>query len=153
MRRKDKELVDEPALKAVLEESAVCRLCMIDGQRPYVVPLCFGYQDNALYFHSAPEGQKIEALRRDPNVCFEVDLIAEAMESESACGWSMRYRSVVGFGKAVFVEDPDEKRRALGLIMAHYSDRAFQFPDQMVSRTAVIRVEIESMTGKQSGVR
>lgn len=63
----------------------------------------------------------------------------------------MKYQSVIGFGKAVFVESSDEKRKALSVIMAQYSDRLFQFPENMLKATAVIKVEIENMTGKQSG--
>lgn len=153
MRRSDKEIVGEAALLEVLEKATVCRLAMVDGDRPYVVPLCFGYRDNALYLHGSAEGRKVAALRQNPRVCFEFDLLGEPLESENACRWSMRYQSVIGFGEAVFVEEPDEKRRALDTIMAHYSDREFRLADEAVAATAVIRVEIESMTGKQSGIR
>lgn len=123
-----------------------------NGNKPYIVPLCFGYQDNALYFHSALKGQKIGCTRNNPNVCFEFDLIAETKESENACDWSMKYQSVIGFGKAAFIEDSDEKRQALSTIMAQYSEQQFQFPENKVKATAIIKVEIESTTGKQSGL-
>jgi nitroimidazol reductase NimA-like FMN-containing flavoprotein (pyridoxamine 5'-phosphate oxidase superfamily) len=151
MRRKDKEIFDESSLKAVIEKANVCRLGMVNGNKPYIVPLCFGYSGNVLFFHGALKGRKIDLLRKNPNVCFEFDLIAEPLGSESACDWSMKYQSVVGFGKAVFIESLDEKRKALGIIMAQYSDRPFQFPENMLKATAVIKVEIESMTGKHSG--
>ena len=63
----------------------------------------------------------------------------------------MIFQSVIGFGKAKFIEDSNEKRNALGIIMAQYSDKQFEFPENKVKATAVIRVEIESMTGKQAG--
>ena len=151
MRRKEKEITDQDAIRSILEKARVCRLGMMDGDRPYIVPLCFGYRDRILYFHGALKGHKIDLLRRNPNVCFEVDLIAEPVASENACDWSMRYQSVIGFGKAWLVEDADEKREALSIIMAQYADRPFRFPDKMIRATAVIRVEIEEMTGKHSG--
>ncbi len=151
MRRKDKEISDESAIKSIIEKTNVCRLGMVNGNKPYIVPLCFGYQDNVLYFHGTLKGQKIDLIRKNPNVCFEFDLITKPIESENACDWSMKYQSVIGFGKAVFIESSDEKRKALSVIMAQYSDRLFQFPENMLKATAVIRVEIESMTGKQSG--
>jgi len=151
MRRKDKEISDESAIKSIIEKTNVCRLGMVNGNKPYIVPLCFGYHDNVLYFHGSLKGQKIDLIRRNPNVCFEFDLITEPIESENACDWSMKYQSVIGFGKAVFIESSDEKRKALSVIMAQYSDRLFQFPENMLKATAVIKVEIESMTGKQSG--
>jgi nitroimidazol reductase NimA-like FMN-containing flavoprotein (pyridoxamine 5'-phosphate oxidase superfamily) len=152
MRRTDKEISDEFGIKAVIEKAKVCRLGMIDGNKPYIMPLCFGYHDNVLYFHSSLKGRKIESIRKNPNVCFEFDLITEPIESENACEWSMKYQSVIGSGKAVFIESPDEKRKALSVIMAQYSDRIFRFSENKLKATAVIKVKIESMTGKQSGI-
>jgi nitroimidazol reductase NimA-like FMN-containing flavoprotein (pyridoxamine 5'-phosphate oxidase superfamily) len=151
MRTKDKEISDGAAIEAIIQKATVCRLGMVDGNKPYIVPLSFGYYDNVLYFHGALKGQKIDILRKNPSVCFEFDLVAEPVESEKACSWSMKYQSVIGFGKAFFVEDSDEKREALSVIMAQYSDQLFQFPEKMLKATAVIKVEIESMTGKHSG--
>jgi nitroimidazol reductase NimA-like FMN-containing flavoprotein (pyridoxamine 5'-phosphate oxidase superfamily) len=151
MRRKDKEITDPSAINAIIEKSRVCRLAMLDGHKPYIVPLCFGYRDKTLYFHSALKGHKIDLLSINPNVCFEFDRIAEPVASDQACNWSMRYQSVIGVGKAVLIDDADEKRRALAVILAQYSDKAFEFPENEVNATAVIKVEIESMTAKQSG--
>jgi len=151
MRRKDKEISEISDMIAILKKATVCRLGMVNGDKPYVVPLCFGFQDDVLYFHSALKGQKIDCIRNNPNVCFELDRIAEPKESEDPCSWGMTYQSVIGFGKAAFVEDSDEKHKALNLIMGQYSDQQFQFPQNKVKAMAIIKVEIESMTGKQSG--
>lgn len=151
MRRKDKEITDESEIKAVIEKANVCRLGMVNGDKPYVVPLCFGYHDNALYFHGTLKGQKLDIIRKNSNVCFEFDLVVDILESADACDWSIKYQSVVGFGKAEFIEDADEKVQALNIIMAQYSDREFKFPENMLKATAVFKVVIESMTGKQSG--
>jgi len=62
----------------------------------------------------------------------------------------MKYRSVIGFGKAVLLKDVDEKRKALNIIMSQYSDGTFQFNDAILKKMAMIKVEIESMSGKQS---
>jgi nitroimidazol reductase NimA-like FMN-containing flavoprotein (pyridoxamine 5'-phosphate oxidase superfamily) len=152
MRRKEKEVSDPAGIETIIKKATVCRLGMVNGDRPYVVPLCFGLQDNVLYFHSALKGVKIDSLRNSPNVCFEFDLIAEPNESEEPCSWSMTYQSVIGFGKAVFVENPDEKRKALAIIMAQYSDKKFEFPANKLKATAVIKIETESVTGMQSGI-
>ncbi len=151
MRWKDREISDESGIKAIINKAVVCRLGIVNGNTPYIVPLCFGYHDNTLYFHSALKGLKIDCISNNPNVCFEFDLFVEANESENACDWGMKYQSVIGFGKAKFIEDSDEKRNALGIIMAQYSDKQFEFPENKVKATAVIKVEIGSMTGKQSG--
>lgn len=151
MRRKDKEISDESGIEAIIKKTNVCRLGMVNGNKPYIVPLCFGYHDNVLYFHGSLKGRKIDLIRKNPNVCFEFDLITETIESENACDWSIKYQSVIGFGKAVFIESSNEKRKALSIIMGQYSDQPFQFPENMLKATAVIKVEIESMTSKHSG--
>lgn len=151
MRRSEKEIKDKSAIRAVIQQSMVCRLGLSDGYRPYVVPLSFGYEDGYLYFHAAHVGRKIEIIKRNNSVCFEFDANAEIVENEEACDWGMRYKSVIGFGKAVFIVDVEEKRKALDIIMRHYSERSFSFPDKSIASTTVIRIEIESMTGKQSG--
>ena len=151
MRRKEKEMTDPDAIRRVIEQASVCRLAMIADDGPYIVPLCFGYRANTLYFHSAAKGRKIDLLRNDSRVCFEFEAASQAIEAEKACDWAMRYCSVIGFGNAIFLEDPTEKRRALDTIMAHYSDRSFTYPDGMLAATTVFTVKIVRMTGKQSG--
>ena len=151
MRRKEKEISDQSGIDAIIKKAKVCKLGLVNGNKPYIVPLCFGYQDNTVYFHSALKGLKIDCIQNNPNVCFEIDLIAEPIESEEPCAWSMRYQSVIGFGKAAFIEELDEKRKALAVIMAQYSDKQFEFPENKVKATAVIKVEVESVTGKLSG--
>ncbi len=150
MRRKEKEITEETAIEAIIQKSLVCRLALSDGNFPYIVPLCFGYRDKVLYFHGSLKGKKIDIIRKNQNICFEFDINTEIVKAEDACHWSMKYQSVVGFGKAVLLEDLDEKRKALNIIMSQYSDRTFQFNDATLKGTVVIKVEIESMTGKQS---
>ena len=75
MRRREKEITDESTLESIILASLVCRLALSDGNQPYIVPLCFGYQDKTLYFHSALEGKKIDIIKHNQNVCFEFDLV------------------------------------------------------------------------------
>ena len=151
MRRKERAVEELISIEAIIRKSLVCRLALSDNDRPYIIPLCFGYRNHTLYFHSAPEGKKLEILRNNNNVCFEFDIDHQVVQDEKACKWSMKYRSVVGFGKASLVEDLDEKKKGLDAIMAHYSDRSFDYLPAAVEKTIVIKVEIEAMTGKQSG--
>lgn len=151
MIRKDQEILDTSAIESILGTAKVCRLAMINGNKPYVIPLCFGYHRNTLYFHGALKGLKIDLIRTNPNVCFEFDTLIETIESENACDFSMIYKSVVGTGKAALIESLAEKRRALDIIRSQYSDKEFQYPETMVKATAVIKVEIDSMTGRHSG--
>ena len=150
MRRSDRAINERAAIDDVIHRSLVCRLGLVDDGQPYVVPLCFGYDGDALYFHSAPEGRKIDILRNNSRVCVEFDVDGETVENQDACLWGFRYRSVVAFGTASLLEDAADKRAALDIIMSHYSDRAFTYPDPALAITVVVRVDIETITGKQS---
>ena len=151
MFRKDREITERSDIEAIIRNATVCRIGLCDRNRPYVVPVCFGYRDNTIYFHGALGGQKIDMLRSNNTVCFEFDSDTELVAAQQGCDWGMKYRSVIGYGKAAFLEDPEQKKRALGIIMAHYTDRSFQYSEQSVKATAVIKIEISSMTGKQAG--
>lgn len=151
MRRKEKEITEKSEIEAIIIKSAVCRLGLSDGEMPYILPLCFGYKDGAIYLHSALKGMKIDILRKNKNVCFEFDADIELKKAEKPCDWGMKFQSVIGFGRAFFLESPEEKREALDIIMRQYSDKSFEFTDNSVNGIAVIRIDIESMTGKRSG--
>lgn len=151
MRRKEKEITERSQIEAIIQKSTVCRLGMSENNIPYIVPLCFGYKDNMIYIHTYLKGKKIDILLKNQNVCFEFDINTEITEGEKPCKWGMKYRSVIGFGKAFFINYPEQKRKALNIIMNQYSQGTFQFPDDIVEKTSVIKIEITSMTGKQSG--
>jgi len=151
MRRKDKEIPDKTEIESIILRSSVCRLALADQNQPYIVPLSFGYEDNKLYFHSAPSGKKLDIIKKNNRVCFEFDIDCEVITSDKACKWGMKYKSVIGFGTASFIENFDSKCRALDIIMRQYSDRSFEYPENKVKNTVVIQVEIAHMTGKQSG--
>ena len=150
MRRKEKEITDQNKIESIIKQSQVCRLAMVDGDGPYLVPLCFGYSDGVLFFHSAIEGKKIDILRRNGSVCFEFDIVGGLNTGQTACDWGIKYRSVIGFGKAVILENLEEKRNALEIIAAQYADKDYKLTDGAVRETLVLKVDIESMTGKQS---
>ena len=139
-------------MESIIRRAPVCRIGLSEDNIPYVVPLNFGYKDNFLYFHSAKEGKKIDMIRKNNHICFEVDIEHEPVQGEDPCDWSMKYRSVIGFGKAFLVEDHGEKRRALDIISEHYTGKqSFEYPENSVNNLAIIKVKIESMTGKKSG--
>jgi nitroimidazol reductase NimA-like FMN-containing flavoprotein (pyridoxamine 5'-phosphate oxidase superfamily) len=150
MRRKDREINDITLIEEVIRNSLVCRLGLSRNDQPYVVPLCFAYDDNKLYFHSAGEGLKLEILQQNPKVCVEFDIDQEVIQGDKPCKWGMKYRSVIGFGKGSLVENLEEKRKGLDAIMQHYAGRSFEYSVPEITSTVIIKVEIESMTGKES---
>jgi nitroimidazol reductase NimA-like FMN-containing flavoprotein (pyridoxamine 5'-phosphate oxidase superfamily) len=153
MRRREKEITDQSVIESILQRATVCRIGLCDRGTPYVVPVNFGYEDHRLYFHSAGEGRKVDVLKENNRVCFEVDIDVELLPAETACQWSVKYLSVIGFGEASFVDDLQEKQEALNIIMEHYAGRSYEYPEQTLAKVAVIKVEIDTMSGKQSGLR
>jgi nitroimidazol reductase NimA-like FMN-containing flavoprotein (pyridoxamine 5'-phosphate oxidase superfamily) len=138
-------------METILRRATVCRIAMCDGDSPYVVAVNFGYADNRLYFHSATEGRKLDILARNNRVCFEADVDVELVPAEKPCGWTARYRSVVGFGRAFVVDDAEEKARALNLIVTQCGGKPGAYSAKALDEVAVVRVAVETMTGKQAG--
>ena len=151
MRRNEKEITEKTEIESIIRQSMVCRLALSDGQSPYIVPLCFGYCKDTLYFHCAKEGKKLDILKQNNQVCFEFDIGAEAKPGKTACDWGLAYQSVIGFGQALMVEDVAEKRKALELITAQYAGKVYKVTDGAAKETLVFKVEISTMTGKRSG--
>lgn len=148
MRRKDKEMTDPDAIVSVIRRSTVCRLGMSDNDQPYVVPMSFGYKDAAVYFHCAPEGRKMDILRKNPRVCIEFDVDCRLKTGDSACKWGFFFQSAIAFGVAAFIEDLTEKQAALDIIMRQYSSEAFTYPESALEKIVVIKVSITELTGK-----
>ncbi len=152
MRKKEKEITDPAVLEEIIARARVCRVAMCDDDIPYMVPMNFGYREGRVYLHSAREGKKLDILRRNPRVCFEVDTDHELVRADHSCGYDMRYRSVIAFGRASLVEDEEERRRGLDAIMEHYGEEGpHLYRERNLSLTAVIRIDIEEMTGKANG--
>lgn len=149
MRRKDKELTDPTAIEEILRRGSVCRLALVDEGQPYLVPMSYGYDGKALYLHSAAEGRKINILRSNNRICFEVEVDVKLVSGERACNWSFHYRSVIGFGRAHFVIDAEERQRGFDAIMRQYGAAGpFEYAAETLARTLVIRIDFEAMTGK-----
>ena len=142
---------DRDIIESIVHRAPVCRVAMSDEGQPYVVPVCFGYEDGVLYFHSSPAGRKMDILRRNDAVCVEFDIDQELTEAESACKWGMKYRSVIGFGRAFFIEDEEEKQRALDIVLAHYGGDPQDYPQATLRKVEVVRIEIQDATAKVSG--
>lgn len=152
MRRKEKEITEPEVISVILVNAPAIRIAMCDESGPYIVAMNFGWEEDRIYLHSAPEGRKISMLEKDNRVAFQTDIDTEIVPGESPCNWGVRYLSLVGRGRACFVENTQEKKYALDLIMSKYSGtKEFSYPSATLDKTCVIRIDIEEMTGKQSG--
>lgn len=152
MRRKDKAVTDPRIIEQILATSTVCRLAMVDSGEPYLVPLNYGYAGGAIYMHSAAAGRKIDILTRSPRVCFEIEAHAELQRDTIPCEWTMKYRSVIGYGTVEILVDESSKLAALDAIMHQHGETGAQeYTMNQVRSIVVLKLTLESLTAKQSG--
>jgi uncharacterized protein len=152
MLKKNKEITDHAMKESILREADVCRLAMCDGAVPYIVPVFFAYDGGTLYFHCAPEGRKTDLIMKCGNVSFEAETGVEIVRAEKACGYTAKYRSVIGYGTASTVSSPAEKRKALDLLMNKYAGPGgWDYTDDTLARTRIMKIAVTEMSGKKSG--
>lgn len=117
---------------------------------PYITPVNYVCRDNAIYIHTKFNGRKLENIRHNPRVCFEVSSKVSLYTSHRACGFSMRYWSILVTGKAEEIGEISLRRTAIDALMEKYG-RGFEFTpvtDEELSGVNVIRISIEEITGK-----
>ena len=150
MRRKAQQLTDEEA-RSVLERGSSGVLAVSgDGGYPYAVPLSYIYGDGRIYFHCAKAGHKLDAIERDPRVSFCVVDADDVVPDE----YTTYFRSVIAFGRARVIEDPDEKMAALRLLGEKYNPGQPASLDAEVAkgfdRLHMVAIDIEHLTGKEA---
>ena len=150
MRRSEKQITNPKEIESIIRKGTLCFLSTVDDGKPYIIPLNYGYDNDALYFHSAPEGRKIDILRKNPNVCFSIVSDHEFIKGKDACSWSSRYTSVIGTGKAFIIDDREQKENALVVLMGQYSSEKYDFTGVTLDNMVIIKVDIEEIEGKRS---
>lgn len=151
MRRKEKEVCSREVMERLLGSAQIIRIAMNDGGEPYVVPMLFGYRAGAIYLHSARAGRKVDVLRKGGLVCFEVEEAGEVQRKDAPCRWTLDYVSVIGWGEPRVIEDHDQMREGLDVIMEHYGGKApFEYSEASLSKMLVVRIDISAMTCKRS---
>ena len=152
MTKRELQVTDLNEIKAILDTAKVLRLGLAVNNEPYVVPMNYGYtmEDGklTLYLHSAVRGKKLDMLQANPNVFFELDCDLLPFESEKPCQYGLSYSSIMGRGKAVLVEDVEEKMEAMRILMKTQTGRDFSFNEQLVSIVAVVRIDVAEYTAK-----
>ena len=150
MRRNDREL-DFPAILSLLDRCRIVRLAMIDGQEPYIVPLNYGYTCTdgqiTLYCHSAKEGRKLDVMRANPHIGFEMDADYRLQTHEEACHHSNLFSSVIGTGEFELLEG-EAKKQALSVLIRHQTGRDFVFTDAQANSVAVFAIHVKTISGK-----
>ena len=153
MRRKDRQITDPDQIETILQSADVCRLGLSDDGIAYIVPMHFGVGKEGsklcLYFHSAPEGRKLDLIGKTGRASFEAEAGYQLAEDEKACEFSCYYQSVIGHGSISVLRGDEDKLRALRCIMEHYTEKAdWEISPEMLHGVAAIRLEIGEMTAK-----
>jgi uncharacterized protein len=138
----------------IINRCDVCYVGMADeNNHPYVLPFNFGYSNGVLYLHSAQTGHKMDILRKNPriSVAFSTDHQLRFTSHEVACSYGMKFRSVVLFGSIEFIDDFEEKTEVLNIIMQKYTGKTFAFNAPSIHEVCIYKVNIEKITGRESG--
>lgn len=156
MRRKDREITSQDEILKILKKCKVCRIAMVDGNRPYVLPMNFGAElENdkiVVYLHGATEGKKLQILQQNANVCFEVDCEHHLTEASEPCGYGYNFASVIGKGTAEILTDPTEKAKGLTVLMAHQTGKEFFFTAPQTNAVCVIKIVLDKISGKRRNI-
>jgi hypothetical protein len=151
---KSKTITSRGEIEKIISRCLFCNVAMVDGSdKPYVIPMNFGYKENTIYLHSSKSGKKIDILKKNNKVCisFSTDHELRWQSEKMACSYSMKYRSVLAYGKVEFIEEPEKKIEALNCIMRHYTSEDFNYSEPSVREVAVYKVVIEKLEGRVYG--
>ncbi len=152
MRRFDKLITDTQIIEKILNESSICRIGFSIDDEAHIVPVNFGYKNNKLFIHSAPEGNKIDFIRRNKRVCFEMELDHKILTSKKACNWTTKYRSIIGYGDILIANEKSQKIEGLDIIMSKYGGpEKNSYADKSLDEMVLLIIEIDTLTGKQAG--
>ncbi len=153
MRRRDREVTDLNEIDKIITQCHCCRIGFYDKGEVYILPLNFGYSrtdsKQIFYFHSAKEGRKIELIRQNPKVGFELDCNYQLRTHSLACSHSASFSSIIGTGTLSFIEDLTEKRAALQQIMQHNTKKSdWKFDQSMVNSVALFKLQVSKISAK-----
>ncbi|NWF57591.1 MAG: pyridoxamine 5'-phosphate oxidase family protein [Syntrophaceae bacterium] len=158
MRRKHCEVTDPKEMNRILSSTNIGRMATVDTEGyPYITPLNFVFHQGCVYFHCAPQGEKLDNLTRDPRVCFEVSIPLAYLEvafnaERNPCRTHQLYHSVIIRGRARIVPDGELKTAVLNALLAkHEGNRAFpsvtlDSPDNKAC--CVVEIKPARMTAK-----
>ena len=152
MTKRERQVTEGSQILHILDTAKILHLGLCADNVPYVVPMNYGYthEDGKLviYLHSAVRGKKLDMIRANPKVFFEIDCDLVPFESELPCQYGLAYSSVMGKGIARIVDDVEEKKKAMSILMKTQTGKDFTFEDRLVSIVAVIRIDVEAYTAK-----
>ena len=150
---KNREIKKIKEIEAIINETDICYVGMVNDNQPYVLPFNFVYNDNTIYLHTDNVGLKIDIWKKNPQVCVNFNSGNELFyrNKEVGCSWGMKFKSVNAFGKLSRVEDYDEKYRIMKLFMMKYAGEDYEFSEPSIRNLWVYEIDINQLTGKKYG--
>ena len=152
MTKRERQVTDREEILKILDKCKILHLGLVDGDEPYVVPMNYGYvmegEQLTLYMHGATKGYKLDLMRKNPKVFFEMECDVQGFEGEIACQYGTVYQSIMGRGRAEIVEDVERKKEMLTLFMKSQTGRDFTFTDIMVSAVTLVKIDVSEYTAK-----
>ena len=156
MTKRENQITDEQKIRHILDTAKVLRLGISVDNVPHIVPMNYGYtmegEKLTFWLHSAVNSDKLELLRHNPNICFELDCDHVPFEGKLPCQYGLSYCAVSGRGKAVLIEDTAEKMEAMSVLMKTQTGKDFTFNERLVSIVTVIRVDVTEFAAKHRPV-
>ena len=154
MTRREREITDRAEILDILDRCSILHLGLVDGDEPYVVPMNYGYtmdEDGHLtfYLHGATQGRKLDLMRKNPRVFLEMECDVAPFEGDVACRYGTAYKSLMARGKAVILEDPQEKMTGLSLFMKTQTGKNFEFNEKLVKVVSIIKIHVKEYTAKR----
>jgi len=157
MRRTEDEITDREEILNILKKATICRIALQGEEYPYIVPLNFGIEEKEelyLYFHCAREGRKLDLIRRNNKACFEVEDGTELVPSDKPCGWTMKFKSVIGNGTLEIIDDEAGIRHGLDVLMQHYTGGGeFSYDKKVLKKTLILRLTVHQFSAKRHGFK
>ena len=152
MTKRERQITDRDQSENILNTAKVLHLGLSVNDEPYVVPMNYGCTMEegklVLYLHSALRGKKLDMIRANPRVFFSLECDLVPFEGQVACQYGLAYSSIMGRGTARIVEDVEEKKKAMAILMKTQTGKDFTFEDRLVSIVAVIRIDVSEYTAK-----
>ena len=156
MRRSERLVTDKSKMKDIIDRSQIGVLALTDGDQPYGVPLHFGYKweedKPVFYFHGAKTGRKVNIIAKNPKASFSCVASQTIVPSKpgNPCAAGAKYESVIVDGTCSIVESDEEKVEGLVNFMKHYNERTGPFSAANLTRTAIIKLVADRITGKKN---
>lgn len=153
MTKRELQITDRKEILDILDRSMIVHLGLVDGDEPYVVPMNYGYtmdEDGTLsiYVHGAVKGRKLDLMHKNPKVFLEMECDVQPFEGDLPCQYGTAYKSLMGRGRAVILETPEEKMAALTRFMKTQTGKDFEFNERLVSIVSVVRIDVAEYTAK-----